>query len=116
MSFDRAIAELQEKMFLVKVAELDDPFTFVWAPMRNVHKAAIRKARRITPETARAKILERYFQNQCVSTVPAIGRLFRWERQVIFHTLGRLVRDGVIASGAKVDGREDKYYCLTDRR
>jgi hypothetical protein len=116
IAFDRAMGELQEKMFIVKVAELDDPFTFVWAPMRTVHRAAIRKAHRITPEIARVKILERYFENQCVSTVPAIARLFRWERQVIFHTLGRLVRDGTIASGAKVDRREDKYYCLTDRR
>jgi hypothetical protein len=116
VAFDRAIAELQEKMFLVKVAELDDPFTFVWAPMRDVHKVAIRKARRISPETARARILEKFFQNQCIATVPDIARIFRWERQVIFHTLGRLVRDGVIVAGARLDGRDTKYYCLTDRR
>jgi hypothetical protein len=114
--FDRAIAELQEKMFLVKVAELDDPFTFVWAPLRLVHKAAVRKSRLISPETARVRILGRYFQNQCVATVPSIARLFRWDRQTIFHTLGRLVRDGDIAASVRVDARDDRYYCLTDRR
>jgi hypothetical protein len=112
--FDRAIAELQETMFIVKVAELDDPFTFVWAPLREAFPAEVRKARRIAPETAREKILERYFRNQLVSSVPAIARLFRWERQTIFHTLGRLVRSGVITTGIKVERKDHRYYCLTE--
>jgi hypothetical protein len=113
--FDRAIAELQGKMFIVKVAELNDPFTFVWAPFREAFPDAIRKSRRITPETARVRLLERYFRNQLVSSVPAIARLFRWERQMIFHTLGRLVRTGIITTGIKVEGRDHRYYCLTER-
>jgi len=113
--FDRAIAELQEKMFIVKVAELNDPFTFVWAPFREAFPDAIRKSRRITPETARVRLLERYFRNQLVSSVPAIARLFRWERQMIFHTLGRLVRTGIVTTGIKVEGRDHRYYCLTER-
>ena len=112
--FDRAMAELQEKMFLVKVAELDDPFTFVWAPLRTAYVREVRVARRFTPETARTRILERYFRNQRVSSVPAIARLFRWDRQAIFHTLGRLVRDGVITTGIKVEGKDHRYYCLTE--
>jgi hypothetical protein len=109
------MAELQEKMFLVKVAELYDPFTFVWAPLRDIFPAAIRKARRMTPEDARAKILERYFRNQLVSSVPAIARLFRWQRQDIFHTLGRLVRKGVVTTGVHVEGKDHRYYCLAER-
>ncbi|MEW6511929.1 MAG: hypothetical protein AB1428_13340 [Bacteroidota bacterium] len=115
LHFDRAIAELQEKMFLVKVAELDDPFTFVWAPLREAFRTEILKARRISPETARERILARYFRNQLVASVPAIARLFRWERQAIFHTLGRLVRSGVVTSGIHVEGKDHRYYCLTER-
>ena len=114
VKFDRAIAELQEKMFIVKVAELDDPFTFVWAPLREAFPAAVRRARRVTPELARARILERYFRNQLVSSAPAIARLFRWDRQSIFHTLGRLVRDGIIANSIRVEGKDHRYYCLTE--
>jgi hypothetical protein len=113
--FDRAMAELQEKMFIVKVAELDDPFTFVWAPLRETFPDQIRRARRLNPETARARILTRYFRNQLVSSVPTITRLFRWERQSIFHTLGRLVREGIIATGIRVEGKDHRYYCLTER-
>jgi len=116
LHFDRAIAELQEKMFIVKVAELDDPFTFVWAPLREAFPDQIRKARRIAPEAARARILERYFRNQFVSSVPAIERLFRWERQSIFQTLGRLVREGIITTGFKVEGKDHRYYGLTEGR
>jgi hypothetical protein len=115
MHFDRAIAELQEKLFIVKVAELDDPFTFVWAPFRDAYAAQVRKSRSITPETARAKILGRYFRSQMISSVPAIARLFRWERQSIFQTLGRLVRDGIIMTGINVEGKDHRYYCLTER-
>lgn len=115
VKFDRAMAELQEKMFLVKVAELYDPFTFVWAPLRDVFPAEIRKARRVTPEAARARILERYFRNQLVSSVPAITRLFHWQRQDVFHTLGRLVRDGIVTTGVHVEGKDHRYYCLTER-
>jgi len=114
VQFDRAIAELQETMFIVKVAELDDPFTFVWAPLRSAFPTQVRLARRITPEAARARILERYFRNQLVSSVPAIARLFRWERQTIFHTLGGLVREGIITTGIKVEGKDHRYYCLTE--
>jgi DNA-binding PadR family transcriptional regulator len=69
----------------------------------------------LIPETARARILTRYFRNQLVSSVPTITRLFRWERQSIFHTLGRLVREGIIATGIRVEGKDHRYYCLTER-
>jgi hypothetical protein len=69
----------------------------------------------VTPETARATILTRYFRNQLVSSVPAIARLFRWDRQSIFHTLGRLVREGIITTGIRVEGKDHRYYCLTER-
>jgi DNA-binding PadR family transcriptional regulator len=66
-------------------------------------------------ETARERILTRYFRNQLVSSVPAIARMFRWDRQSIFHTLGRLVREGIITTGVKVEGKDHRYYCLTER-
>lgn len=110
--FDKAITELQTKMFLVKVAEAHDPFSFVWAPLRGAFAAQVKKAKSISPEVARFRILERYFQNQLVGTVDSVHRLFRWSKQTIYHTLGQLVERGIVTTSIKVDGRDHKYYCL----
>jgi hypothetical protein len=113
-SFDKAITELQTEMYIVKVEEQHDPFTFVWAPLRSVFPRQLRKAGRIQPETARFRILEQYFKNQLVSSVDAIHRLFRWDRQLIYQTLGRLVDKSVITGGVKLQGSDRRYYCLLD--
>lgn len=109
-SFDRAIAELQTKMFIVKVAEEYEPFTFVWAPFSRAYAPEVRKARRISTEEARARLLERYFANQLVATVTSIQRLFRWSRKEIYQALGLLMRRGVIRPDILVDGKDHRYY------
>jgi hypothetical protein len=112
--FDRAIAELQMRMFIVKVGEQHDPFTFVWAPIEQCFRKELRRARTISLETARRKILEKYFQNQLVATVGSITRLFRWPKQAVFQTLGQLMRDGVITTSVSVEGERQQVYCLID--
>jgi len=113
--FDKAIAELQGKMFIVKVAEQYEPFSFVWAPFHKCFPAQIRKARSISPETARVNIMERYFRNQLIGTVASIQRLFGWDKQDIYHTLGQLVQQGIITTNIKVEGKDHRYYCLVER-
>ena len=110
--FDKAISELQTTMFIVKVAEHHEPFTFEWAPMRESFPAQIKKARQISSEFARLKILEKYFQDQLVGTVDSIYRLFRWNKQVIYQTLGQLVQKGVVTSNIKIEGKDHRYYSL----
>ena len=111
-SFDKAIAELQEKMFIVKVAEHHEPFTFEWAPVHSAFPIVVRRARKFTRETSRRVILERYFRNQLIGSVDAIHRLFGWKKQLVYQSLGELLESGYIASNVKVDGRDGKYYCL----
>jgi hypothetical protein len=110
--FDRAMVELQMKMFVVKIAEHYDPFTFEWELVPRAFPAQVRKARRITAQDARETILEQYFRNQLVASVPSICRLFGWERQVVFQTLGILVNKGVITPEVTVDGKRSTAYCL----
>lgn len=112
--FDRAIAELQTQMFIVKVGEQHDPFTFVWAPLEQCFRKELRRARTISVESARRAILHKYFENQLVATVGSITRLFRWPKQAVFHALGTLMRDGIIANGVTVEGETQQIYCLID--
>jgi hypothetical protein len=61
-------------------------------------------------------ILEQYFGNQLVGTVLSIQRLFRWNRQDIFRSLGRLVQRGIISPGITVLHEPGRYYCLVNKR
>jgi hypothetical protein len=113
-AFDKAIAELQTKMFVVKVAEQYEPFTFVWAPLARVFPSEVRRARRISLEEARAKVLEQYFANQLVGTVTSIQRLFRWSKKEIFQSLGALLNAGAIRTDVQIEGKDHRYYILVD--
>jgi hypothetical protein len=114
--FDRAIAELQGKMFIVKIAEEYEPFSFVWAPFVRSFPAQVRKARRIGVEEARVRLLERYFANQLVGTVTTIQRLFRWSKQEIYHALGQLMHRGSIRTDIIVEGKDHRYYGYVEQR
>lgn len=112
--FDNAMTELQMKMFIVKVAERRDPFTFEWSPVHSVYRNQIRKAARIPLDEARDRLLAQYFRVQLVGTVRSIHSLFGWEKQTIFRSLGNLVQKGVISPNIRVDGRDSKFYCLVN--
>lgn len=115
-AFDKAITELQTRMFIVKVAEQVDPFSFVWAPFAKTFAPQVRKAKKVSPEMAREKVLARYFQNQFVGSVDTIQNLFRWGKQTIYQTLGRLVQIGVITPNVKVQGTDRRFYALIERK
>jgi len=110
--FDRAVAELQSKMYIVKVGEQHDPFTFIWAPIEQCFRKELRRSRGISADLARRRILAKYFENQLVATVGQIVRLFRWPKQAVFQTLGRLVRDGFVTTDVTVEGESQQCYCL----
>jgi hypothetical protein len=110
--FGKAMTELQARFFVVRVAEHYDPFTFEWNTVDRAYPREVRMARKIRPEVARRRVLQKYFENQLVSTVQNIRSIFGWNRQVIFETLGHLIRDGVVVGGAKVSGKDSRYYVL----
>lgn len=114
-AFDRAMAELQSDMFVAKIAEEQAPFSFVWAPFSSCFPVEVRKARRISVETARREVLRRYFKNQLVVSVAGIHRLFGWKKQDIFRTLGLLQREGTIAPNAEVVNEPGHFYSLVQK-
>ncbi|MDH4069502.1 MAG: hypothetical protein OEV30_03675 [Ignavibacteria bacterium] len=110
--FDKAMAELQAKFFIVKTAEHYDPFTFEWNMVDKAYPREVRKARKIDTDAARTRILSKYFENQLVSTVRSIQSVFGWKKQIIYQTMGTLMKDGIITGGITVDGKDGKYYSL----
>jgi hypothetical protein len=110
VDFDKAMGELQAKMYVVKTAEHYSPFTFEWDLVDRRYAAAVRRARNLSHDGARRKVLAKYFENQLVATVRSIQSLFGWPRQEVYKSLGELVGQGVITANVTVEGKNRIYY------
>lgn len=109
---DRALDELQRKMYISRVVGNGSQFGAEWAPVVKSFRTEVRKARKISAEEARAVLVEKYFQNQLISSVEAIHAVFGWSRQLIYHTIGQLVNKGVITPVHSYDGKKGQFYCF----
>jgi len=110
--FDRALDELQRKMFICRVVGERSKFSSQWAPITKCFAAEVRKAKKITFDDARQKLLEKYFENQLVTSIESIQKVFGWSKQTIYHTIGTLIEAGVITVVDLLDGKKAKCYCL----
>lgn len=106
---DKALDELQRKMFICRLIGNERRFGAEWLPLTKCFSPEIRKSRNISLETARFKVLEKYFENQLISSVESIHRVFGWSKKIIYETLGRLVGSGVITSSVSLDGKKGYY-------
>lgn len=108
--FEKAIGELQSKMFIANVTREYDPSTFEWEPVHKCFSQQLKRVRKITADEARIQILGKYFENQIVSSVRAVHHVFGWKKQLIFKTLGSLINRGKILPNVKVDGKDSIFY------
>lgn len=111
-AFDQAMAELQMKMYVVKIAEFYDPFTFLWELVPNRYPDEIDKAKTLLPAQARYEILTQYFQNVIVSSEIFIQRLFGWQREEIKLALNELENRGIIRTGIEIEGERGNWFGL----
>ncbi len=110
--FDKGLDELQRKMFITRIVGNGDHVSASWAPVVKCFPGEVRKARRISVDDARNKLLEKYFHIQLMSSIENIHKVFGWSRKDIFHTLGQLLHAGVITTTVSLDGKRGKHYCL----
>ncbi len=110
--FDKGLDELQRKMFITRIVCSDNQFASAWAPVIKCFRAEVRKARKVSVDLARNKLLEKYFQIQLISSIENIHKVFGWSRKDIFHTLGQLIHTGVVTTTVALDGKKGKHYCL----
>jgi hypothetical protein len=111
-ALDRVLGSLEAKLYITRIKREDDSGNFEWGTIGRLFPAQVRLSRTIPVAHARARILERFFQNQLVATVEDVRRVFGWPRQAAFEALGRLMEEGRIAARARVEGTEIPYYCF----
>ncbi|MDZ7379192.1 MAG: winged helix DNA-binding domain-containing protein [candidate division KSB1 bacterium] len=111
-AFDRTMAELQMQLLVVKVAELDEPFTFVWDLVVRRFAPEVELAASISPHEAKVAILDKYFATVLVSSPRKIAQLFPWGDQEIQQALAELLRRRSVEEVA-VEGEPGLWFRTT---
>lgn len=103
--FERAMAELQQQLWVVKVEERYEPtFSYRWDLLEAWLPEATAAGRRLSRDAALDRVLDRYLRGAVFTRTPVLVRLFRLGRDEVEAAVGRLVAAGVLAADCAVRG------------
>ncbi|HSF06815.1 MAG TPA: hypothetical protein VLG10_13585 [Methylomirabilota bacterium] len=103
--FERAMAELQQGLWVVKTAERYEPtFSYRWDLLEAWLPEEVDQGRRLRREAALERLLERYLRGAVFSRPPHLARLFGVRPEEVAGTLRRLARAGVLLDAGRVQG------------
>ncbi|MGH7312099.1 MAG: AlkZ-related protein [Candidatus Rokuibacteriota bacterium] len=103
--FERAMAELQQGLWVVKTEERYEPtFSYRWDLLESWLPDAAAEGRRLRREAALDRLLERYLRGAVFSRQPHLARLFGLRSEEVEGAVSRLVRAGTLFSDGRVHG------------
>lgn len=102
---ERAVAELQQALFVVKVEERYEPsFSYRWDLLEAWLPEAVREGRRLARPAAVRRLVARYLEGAGWASVRSLARLFGLPRREVEEAVAALARRGVVQTGLAVDG------------
>lgn len=103
--FERAMAELQQGLWIVKTEERYEPtFSYRWDLLERWLPDQVAEGRRLRRSAALERLLARYLEGAVYSTPALIARLFGLARAEVEATLARLERAGRVSAPLDVPG------------
>lgn len=103
--FERAMAELQQGLWVVKTEERYEPtFSYRWDLVEAWLPEAVADARRLSREAAVERVIERYTRGAVFTTERALARLFGLRPDEVARAVTRLVAANALRAGCAVDG------------
>ncbi|MBI3454848.1 MAG: winged helix DNA-binding domain-containing protein [Candidatus Rokubacteria bacterium] len=103
--FERAVAELQQGLFVVKVEERYDPsFSYRWDLLEAWLPEAVRAGRRLGRAAAVRQLVARYLGGAGWASTRRLGRLFGLPRREVEDAIAALSRRGVVRAGVTGPG------------
>ncbi|MGH7323562.1 MAG: AlkZ-related protein [Candidatus Rokuibacteriota bacterium] len=103
--FERAMAELQQGLWVVKTEERYEPtFSYRWDLLEAWLPEATAAGRRLGREAAIDHVLDRYLRGAVFTQTPLLARLFRLGRDEVEAAAGRLVGAGTLSADCAVRG------------
>lgn len=113
--FERAMAELQRGLWVVKTEERYEPtFCYRWDLVEAWLPDAVAEGRRLGRDAAIDRLVERYLRGAVFTHERLLARLFGLPGPEIEGALGRLVRGGALAAGCTVDGWPGRWIVHRD--
>lgn len=108
--FERAMAELQQGLWIVKTEERYEPtFSYRWDLLEAWLPEAAAEGRRLRREAAAERVVERYLGGAVYSSERLLARLFGLRRQELAAALGRLARAKRVIAGCEVSGWRGRW-------
>lgn len=108
--FERAMAELQEGLWVVKTEERYEPtFSYRWDLLEAWLPDAVAEGRRLARGAAVEHLLERYLRGAVWTTERVLARLFRLPADDVRRAIDRLVRAKAAAAGVEVRGWPGRF-------
>ncbi|HBH02174.1 MAG TPA: hypothetical protein DDZ42_09685 [Candidatus Rokubacteria bacterium] len=103
--FERAMAELQQGLWVVKTEERYEPsFSYRWDLLEAWLPDEVAKGRRLPRAAAVEQLIERYLRGAVYASEHALARLFGLAADDIAPAAARLVRTGALRDGCAVPG------------
>ena len=113
--FDRALADLQMDLRIVKVAISEANrwgYCYVYDLFHRHFSAVVEAARGIGGSQARETILLRYLQIVIAATPRQIGQLFGWQPGDVGRLVSRLATEGKLRSGIMIEGLPGEHLAI----
>jgi hypothetical protein len=103
--FERAVAELQQALFVVKSEERYDPsFSYRWDLVEAWLPDAVREGRRLGRAPAVRRLVGRYLAGAAWGSVRGMTRLFALPAEEVRAAVAALARDGQVRAGVAISG------------
>jgi hypothetical protein len=104
-AFERAVAELQQALFVVKSEERYDPsFSYRWDLVEAWLPAGVREGRRLGRGPAVRRLVGRYLGGAAWGSVRGMARLFGLPPAEVLAAVRALTRAGAVRDGVAVEG------------
>jgi len=112
--FERAMAELQQGLWIVKTQERYEPtFSYRWDLLEAWLPDGVAAGRRLGRARAIEQVLNRYLRGAVFARESGLARLFGWRREEVRAAVERLARAGVLADRA-VNGWPGRWLVHRD--
>jgi hypothetical protein len=108
--FERAMAELQRALFIVKTEERYEPsFSYRWDLLERWLPGPVAEGRRLSRERALDQLLGRYLRGAVFSSPALLSRLFSVPPAEVDSAVARLVRRRAVSYPVAIAGRPGRW-------
>ncbi|MBI4639289.1 MAG: hypothetical protein HY731_01265, partial [Candidatus Tectomicrobia bacterium] len=109
-AFDRAISELQQKMWMVMIeARYEPTFTYLWDLLEYWLPGEVEQGRKISRGEAISCITEKYLSVVHYTNLQQLARLVTSNRERILELLDQLSSEGKIEMNVEIQGLPGKW-------